>query len=71
MRSHRSRRRSRRAFPGGARQKLNVAYFNGCLILAALVGAFTGSGLIFLVALVALVLGGYVSGDIRPRSKGA
>ncbi len=55
----------------GARQKLNVAYFNGCLILAAVIGAFTGSGLVFLVALVALVFGGYVSGDIRPRSKGA
>ncbi len=71
MRGHRNRHRRRRSSPAGARQKLNVAYFNGCLILAAVIGAFTGSGLVFLVALVALVLGGYVSGDIRPRSKGA
>ncbi len=71
MRRHRKRRRSRRAFPGDARQKLNVAYFNGCLILAAIIGAATGSRLVFVLALVALVLGGYVSGDIRPRSKGA
>ncbi len=70
MRSHRSRRRSRRAFPGGARQKLNVAYFNGCLILAALVGASAESGLVFVLALIALVMGGYASGDIRPRRRG-
>ena len=71
MRGRRNRHRRRRSSPAGARQELNVAYFNGCLILAAVIGAFTGSGLVFLLALVALVLGGYVSGDIRPRSKGA
>ncbi len=69
MRGRRKRRRSWRAFPGG-RQKLNVAYFNGCLILAAVIGAFTGSGLVFLFALIAPVTIGYASGDMRPRRRG-
>ena len=50
----------------GARQKLNVAYFNGCLILAAVVGASAESGVVFLLALITLVMGSYASGDIRP-----
>ncbi len=71
MRGHRNRHRRRRSSPAGARQKLNVAYFNGCLILAAIIGGSAESGLVFVLALIALVLGGYASGDIRPRSKGA
>ena len=39
----------------GARQKLNVAYFHCCLILAAIVGASAESGLVFLLALIVLV----------------
>lgn len=70
MRGHRNRRRHRTSSSPGARQKLNVAYFNGCLILAAFVGAMTGSGLAFLLALIVLVMGGYASGDIRPRRSG-
>jgi len=54
----------------GARQKLNVAYFNACLIIAAVIGAMTGSGLAFLPALIALVAGGCASGAIRPRRRG-
>ncbi len=69
MRGHRNRRRRRRSSPAGARQKLNVAYFKGCLILAAILGASAGSGLAFLLALIAPVAGGYVSGDIRPRRR--
>ncbi len=54
----------------GARQKLNVATLKGCLILASVIGADAGSGLVFLLALVALVLDGYASGDMRPRRRG-
>ena len=67
MRGHRNRRRRRRSSPAGARQKLNVAYFNGCLILAAVIGASTGDGLVFVLVLIVLVMGGYASGEIRPR----
>ena len=47
-----------------------MAYFNGCLILAAIIGASAESGLVFLLALIAPVLGGYAIGDIRPRRRG-
>ncbi len=70
MRGHRDRRRRRRSSTLGARQKLNIAYFNGCLILAAVIGAVAGSGLVFLLALIALVTIGYASGDVRPRRRG-
>ena len=53
----------------GARQKLNVAYFNGCLILAAVIGASAESGLGFVLALIVLVMGGYASGEIRPGGR--
>ena len=70
MRGPRKRRRRRRSSALGARQKLNVAYFNACLIIAAVIGATTGSGLAFLLALIALVAVGYASGEIRPRWRG-
>ncbi len=66
-RRNRLRNRGRRASPVGARRKLNVAYLNGCLLLAAVVGASAESGLGFLLALIVLVMGGHVSGEIRPR----
>ena len=53
-----------------ARNKLNAAYANGCLVLAALVGAMAGSGAVFLLAFAALMIGGVVSGEIRPRPRG-
>ncbi len=53
-----------------ARNKLNVAYVNGCLFLAALVGMMAESGAVFLLALAALIAGGVYSGDIRPRPRG-
>ncbi len=53
-----------------ARNKLNVAYANGCLAIAALVGMMAESGAVFLLALAALVVGGIASGDIRVRPKG-
>jgi hypothetical protein len=52
-----------------ARNKLNVAAVNGCLLLAALVGAMAGSRTVFLLALAALVAGGIARGDIRLRSR--
>ncbi len=53
-----------------ARNKLNVAAVNGCLLLAALVGAMAESGAVFLLALAALIAGGIAGGDIRPRPRG-
>ena len=53
-----------------ARNKLNVAALNGCLIFAALVGMMAESGAVFLLALAALIAGGIVSGDIRIRPRG-
>ena len=53
-----------------ARNKVNVAYANGCLAIAALVGMMAGSWAVFLMAFVALVVGSYASGEIRTRRKG-
>ena len=53
-----------------ARNKLNVAYANGCLFLSALVGAMAESSAVFLLAFAALLAGGIASGDIRPRPRG-
>ena len=53
-----------------ARNKLNVAALNGCLLLAALVGAMAESGAVFVLAFAALMIGGIASGDIRPRPRG-
>ena len=69
MRGHRNRHRRRRSSPGGARQKLTVAYVNGSLIFAAILGASAESGLVFLLALIVLVMGGYSSGEIRPGGR--
>ena len=59
-----------RPSPVNARNKLNVAYANGCLILAALVGIMAESGAVFLLAFAALIAGGIASGEIRPRPRG-
>ncbi len=70
MRVHRKRRRRRVGSTSGARQKLNVAHANGCLVVAALVGMLAESGAVFLLALAALIAGSFVSGDIRIRPRG-
>jgi hypothetical protein len=49
----------------GARQKLNEGYFLACLVAAGILGYVTGSGLVFLIALVALVVLCTASGGIR------
>lgn len=53
-----------------ARNKLNVAAINGCLAIAALVGAMAESGAVFLLAFAALIAGGIAGGDIRARPRG-
>jgi hypothetical protein len=50
-----------------ARQKLNLAYFHGALILAALIGMAAQSWAIFWVALIVLTAGGCYAGEIRFR----
>lgn len=52
-----------------ARNKLNVAYLNGSLVLAGLIGPLTESGTIFVLALVGLLLMSLCSGDIRPNRR--
>jgi hypothetical protein len=51
----------------GARQKLNVAYIQIAVILAAALGALTGSWSVFGVALAALVAGAL--GDVKSRTR--
>ena len=51
----------------GARQKLNAAYFNGCLIVAGLVGLVGQSWTLFWLALVVAVAACVHSGGIRHR----
>jgi len=50
----------------GAREKLNAAYIGGSLLLAAIAGALTDSGLVFLIAAAVLLALNLHSGDIRP-----
>jgi hypothetical protein len=52
-----------------ARQKLNAAALNGAAAVAALIGAVTGSWRIFGVAAAVLVVGAFVSGDLRPTPR--
>ena len=49
----------------GAKRKLNAANFLGAVLVAGLIGGVTGSFLVFLIALVALVASGMHAGDIR------
>jgi hypothetical protein len=53
-----------------ARTRWNVAAVNGCPLLAALVGAMAGSGIVSLLALAARIAGGLAGGDIRIRPRG-
>jgi hypothetical protein len=52
-----------------ARDKLNAAHVNGALVIAAVLGALTGSWLVFGVALAGLLVSSVVSGEIRPRGR--
>lgn len=52
-----------------ARKKLNQAYVNGALIIAAIVGLATQSWTVFVSATTFLVLAALYAGDIRPTSR--
>ena len=52
----------------GARQKLNVAYFNGCLLVSGLVGLVGQSWTLFWLALIVSFALCCHSGEIRHRS---
>ncbi|MDG3005463.1 hypothetical protein [Paludisphaera mucosa] len=50
-----------------ARKKLNVAYANDCLLMAAIAGGATGSWVVFLLAAAALAAASVANGQIRHR----
>ncbi|WP_165253728.1 hypothetical protein [Paludisphaera soli] len=50
-----------------ARNKLNVAYLNGCLFFASIIGVAAQSWPAFLATFAALAAGGVACGDIRLR----
>jgi hypothetical protein len=52
--------------PLAARQKLNVAFVNGALIVAAVTGWFFKSLAVFIVTAVVLIAGAIYCGDVRP-----
>ncbi len=54
-----------------ARKKLNVAYLNGCLLVAGIVGIVAGSWPVFVVALAVVALVSIYTGNIRlgPRRR--
>ena len=52
-----------------ARKKLNLASVYGALVLAAMAGVLSQSGLVFLLVAVTLLLGACYAGDIRTASR--
>lgn len=53
----------------GARQKLNVSYCTGSLLLAAAGGWLSGSWIVFVVVLVVLVVLNLGANEIRPTRR--
>ena len=53
-----------------ARQRLNAAYFQGSVLIAALIGRACESWAAFAAALVALIAGNLLARDIRPSKRG-
>jgi hypothetical protein len=53
-----------------ARQKLNLAYVNGAVVIAGVVGMLAKSWGVFCLALVVLVVIHLTSGGIRPERRG-
>jgi hypothetical protein len=49
----------------GAKQKLNVAVFNGAMVFAGLAGLLTRSWTVFAVVLALMVGAAFLAGDIR------
>jgi hypothetical protein len=54
---------------GNARRKLNVAYLNGILLVAAVSGLIAESWIIFALVLAVLAGGGVYGGEIRPSPR--
>ena len=53
-----------------ARERLNVAYFQGSVAAAAIVGFAFSSWTAFAVAMSALLVANLLAGDIRPTTGG-
>lgn len=53
----------------GARQKLNKAFFNGSLLVAAFVGILADSWLVFGLTLLVMLALSLHSGEIRTSKK--
>jgi hypothetical protein len=53
----------------GARQKLNAASTTGAIVVGGVVGALTGSWLVFFIATGVLLGAALCSGDIRPTGR--
>jgi hypothetical protein len=51
----------------GARQKLNAAYFQASVVVAAVAGLLTDSWPVFIVSVAVLVGANLCAGDIRPN----
>ena len=49
-----------------ARQKLNVGFMTGSLLMATAFGAMAESWLVFVIVLIVLVVFNIYQGDIRP-----
>lgn len=54
----------------GAREKLNVAYLNGSLVLAAVVGVLAQSWPAFFLTLIVLLSFNLYRNEIRPHKPG-
>jgi type IV secretory pathway TrbD component len=53
----------------GARGKLNVAFLNGSVFVAALVGFLFKSWVAFGFVLALLLIGNFIMGEIRPGKR--
>jgi hypothetical protein len=53
----------------GARTKLNSVYLTGCLVIAGVLGAVSGSWTVFVVAAVILIACSVYDGGIRLRGR--
>lgn len=52
-----------------ARHKLNVAFLNGALLVAGVLGLGSQSWAVFLIALALLIASGVYMGEIRPKAR--
>jgi hypothetical protein len=53
-----------------ARKKLNVAFVNGSLVIAAVAGIATGSSIVFAGVAGVLIVSSIISDEIRLTSRG-